>query len=147
MGQDVWCSTSTPPLLRSLLVCQVACRIEWCIAAKTQKGIQPLEQHTSGEGSQVGMSLHGGSADEKVRPSQQTHRVKHRWIHIITTLMIYCMLGVLNDILMYILGRSEFNCESVLFTLRSGMNCVNAARPGTCHVFNNDYKNNYSNSI
>lgn len=46
------------PLLRSLLICQVACRLEWCIAAKTQRQ-SAVEQHTSREGSQVDESLLG----------------------------------------------------------------------------------------
>lgn len=45
------------PLLTSLLVCQVACRLEWCIAAKTQRGNQEWKQRTSREGSQVDKSL------------------------------------------------------------------------------------------
>lgn len=45
------------PLLTSLLVCQVACRLEWCIAAKTQRGNQEWKQRTPREGSQVDKSL------------------------------------------------------------------------------------------
>lgn len=61
------------PLLTSLLVCQVACRLEWCIAAKTQRGNQEWKQRTPREGSQVDKSplslicrLSGGFLQEKL---------------------------------------------------------------------------------
>lgn len=38
------------PLLRSLPICQVACRLEWCIAAKTPRGNQQWNSTPSGKG-------------------------------------------------------------------------------------------------
>lgn len=38
-GRDRMCgAVRASPLLRSLLICQEACRLEWCIAAKKQEG-------------------------------------------------------------------------------------------------------------
>ena len=45
VGGGWWCSTNTPKI-RSVLICQVACRLEWCIAAKTERQ-SALRLHTS----------------------------------------------------------------------------------------------------
>jgi len=46
-GWDRMCgAVRASPLLRSLLICQVACRLEWCIAAKTQRGNQQWNSST-----------------------------------------------------------------------------------------------------
>ena len=65
MGQDVCCSVRASPLLRLLNICQVACRLEWCIAAKTQWGIRRRHGSPPGKGPRVRSS----SDDPKIRRS------------------------------------------------------------------------------
>ena len=64
MGQDVCCSVRASPLLRLLYIRQVACRLEWCIAAKTQWGIRRRHGSPPGKGPRW---VRSSSDDPKIR--------------------------------------------------------------------------------
>lgn len=85
------------PLLTSLLVCQVACGLEWCIAAKTQRGNQEWKQRAPREGSQVDKSLlslicrlSGGFLKKSCSAAQKIQNCRHFFfLFLIITFSFY----------------------------------------------------------